>query len=137
MDNWDKRVQAITVIWGSFAGAVGLSGLGAGLAGAFNAYVLGVAIIAALAAIITTGIVWEYDGDAFSERRAANSAGKAKRAPDQDKDVRALLLAQLLDDDERQALKRELLADLKADGERVSLADLLGDQTAAQRRHRA
>ncbi|HML23706.1 MAG TPA: hypothetical protein PKD09_18765 [Aggregatilinea sp.] len=137
MDNWDKRVQAITVIWGSFAGAVGISGFGAGMTGEFNVYMLGVVVIAALAALLATLVVWGYDSDMFRERQAMKAGGKAKREPGQDADVRALMLVQLLNDDEREALKRELLADLRADGETVSLADLLGDQGTAARQHRA
>ncbi len=137
MDNWDKRVQAIAIIWGAFAIAVGLSGFGAGMAQQFNVYVLGVVIIAALAALVATAMVWVYESDTYRERQAARLGVKSKREPEQGADVRAALLAQLLDDDERQALKRELLADLKADGEAVSLADLLGDQASAERRSRA
>lgn len=136
MDNWDKRVQAIAVIWGAFAGAVGLSGLGAGMTGSFNIYVLGVALVAALAALIATAVVWVTTSDAHLARQAARASGKAKRAPGQDYDARTLLLAQLLDEDERQALKHELLADLRADGELMSLADLLTTQSEP-RRHRA
>ncbi len=136
MDNWDKRVQAITVIWGAFAGAVGLSGLGAGLSGTFNIYVLGVVLVAALAALIATAVVWVTESDAYLARQSARASGKAKREPGQDHDARTLLLAQLLDEDEREALKRELLADLRSDGEMMSLADLLTTQPE-QHRHRA
>ena len=136
MDNWDKRVQAVSVIWGAFAVAVGFSGFGAGMAGQFNVYVLSVVLIAALAALLATTVVWVYESDTYRERQAMKAGGKAKREPGQDADVRALMLVQLLDDDERQALKRDLLADLQADGEAFSLADLLDDQAAA-RQHRA
>jgi len=62
--------------------------------------------------------------------------GKVKRAsPEPVSDARLSLLLQLLDEDERRALKRRLRDELSADGEGVALEDLLGD-TGQDRRAR-
>jgi hypothetical protein len=90
-----------------------------------------VAVFLAFLCMLALWLVWGLDqvGGGHYE-----SHEKAKR--DSDTEVRLALLLELLDEDERQALKRRLMDDLSGDGEAISLAQLLdAEQQAAGQRH--
>lgn len=129
MDNWDIRVQATAIIWAAFAVAAGLTGLAA--ASSDNAVLI--VLITSLAAVVSTAIVWLfvslYDDERGTIHRAA---AKAKR--DTREDARLALLLRLMNDEQRRAVQQQLAADLGADGELVSLADLVADDSQARTR---
>jgi hypothetical protein len=88
------------------------------------------AILGTLALWLTIGFI-EMSGNApVSEQE------KAKRQSSSP-DARLALLVQLLGEEERQAVKQKLIDDLGADGEAVSLADLLKDQPDRSRQQRS
>jgi hypothetical protein len=69
------------------------------------------------------------------DEKLPSAREKAKR--DSGQDARLALLLELLDEDERQALKRRLVDDLSGDGETISLAQLLDAEQEAARQHRS
>lgn len=84
------------------------------------------AAIGALVATIGLWMVWGLSNIGDEHRESKDQLEKAKRQPAEDN--RLALLLELLDEGERQALKRRLADDLRADGEAVSLAELLASQ---------
>jgi len=92
--------------------------------------ILGIALLAAIGTTVTIWMVWALSHFDFQQE----TSDKAKRAAGAD--ARLSLLLELLDEDERQALKRRLAEDLSTDGEMMSLADLLKAQDSAQERDR-
>ena len=86
-------------------------------------FVRGVAAILALIATMTIWSMWAMD------EYGINFDDTAHEKPKRDtEDARLGLLLSLLTPDERDALKTRLVEDLDADGEAVSLADLLAEQ---------
>jgi hypothetical protein len=71
----------------------------------------------------------------FTHTEEGSIPDKAKRGATGG-DARLALLLELMEEDERQALKKRLLDNLSADGEAVSLADLLTIQNGQSREHR-
>jgi len=92
----------------------------------------GVLIASALAAMGTSILIWMVW--AFNQLEAAKKESGEKTKRDTRPDSRLSLLLELMDEDERQALKRRLAEDLSTDGEIVSLADLLKAQEQDSRR---
>jgi hypothetical protein len=116
MDNWDKRVQATVFVWLAVGLAVGLSGLN----NPANGNTVVVAAIMATVAFLSTAVIWVLGGEGGQVTRKAK-----RRAGD---DARLAALLHLLDENERDSLKQQLLSDLAADGEMLSLGDLLATQ---------
>lgn len=86
---------------------------------------------AAMMAFLATGALWLIWGlSMIDDKSSSETQEKAKRQPGED--ARLALLLQLMDEDERQTLKQRLADELSADGEAISLAELL----AAGRDHR-
>ncbi len=88
------------------------------------------AVLGSLALWLTIGFMQLSDDSASPnhEKSKRDSGGE---------DARLALLVQLMGEEERQALKQRLIDDLAADGEAVSLADLLADQSARSRQQRS
>jgi hypothetical protein len=85
-------------------------------------------------AFLSTITLWLFAGVKLIDEKLPSAREKAKR--DSGQDARLALLLELLDEDERQALKRRLVDDLSGDGEAISLAQLLdAEQQAAGQRH--
>ena len=92
--------------------------------------------IAVGVAFLSTIAIWIVQGlDALGDK-APPVQEKAKRQAGDEPDARLVLLLQLLDDDDRTALKNRLIGELSADGEAVPLADLLAAQEHADSRKR-
>lgn len=112
-------VAATLVIWA----VVLLAGLVAG----FGAGIISFALVGAIGSTVALWLVWAFMSlDALS--KAAQSEKSKRSAPEDD--VRLSLLLQLLDDDERQTIKRRLRDELGTDGEAIGLDDLLKDRRA-------
>jgi len=91
--------------------------------------------LAALTSFGATVALWLVLGLSTIDQKpppTADAAEKAKRGAAED--ARLALLLQLMDDDERRAIKRRLVDDLGGDGELIPLADLLADEQRARRR---
>jgi hypothetical protein len=130
MDKNESRAIATLGIWFGFALAIGLSNISNENPNVFS---LLTAVIACLAAVVATAMVWQY-GVPHSEEDAARQ-DKAKR--DESGDVRLQALLQLLDDQERQALKSRLIGEVRADGEIGAIAEAIApDEHEAMARHR-
>lgn len=121
MHNKDYRTNATIAIWIIFGIIVGLSTIGQ----AANLWTAIIVTIAAIAAIASSAFLWVF-GDESRSRREDMAEEKAKRGGQDD--ARMELLLRLLDRDEREALKQRLIDDLEADGEALSLAELLAEQ---------
>jgi hypothetical protein len=131
MDNWDKRVQGTVFVWIAFAVAVGMTNI----SGQIDSNNVVITLIAAIAAFVTTAAIWSFASDQAHGGDALRDAEKAKRSePTTAGDLRLALLLQLMDEDERRALKRRIVDDLSADGEAISLADLLAAEEGDARR---
>jgi hypothetical protein len=90
---------------------------------------------AALFAFLSTLGVWLALVLPVLLRREATSApGKAKRHADSGEDARLSLLIALMSEEERRAVRERLEGELGADGEAISLADLLAAQEESLRR---
>jgi hypothetical protein len=85
-------------------------------------------------AFLSTVSLWLIAGLKLIDEKLPPAHEKAKR--DSATDARLTLLLDLLDEDERQALKRRLIDDLSGDGEAISLAQLLDAEQQAARQHR-
>lgn len=97
-----------------------------------GAFVTGAAVILALITTMTIWTMWALDQYGLMDDSPSHEREKAKRDDAGSGDARAALLLSLLTPDEREALKSRLADELSADGEAVSLADLLDDQESAQ-----
>jgi hypothetical protein len=86
-------------------------------------------------AFLSTISLWLVAGLKLIDEKLPSAREKAKR--DSGQDARLALLLELLDEDERQALKRRLVDDLSGDGEAISLAQLLDVEQQAARQHRS
>ena len=91
-----------------------------------NEFVRGAAIILALISTVTIWTMWALDQYGISMDGTPRE--KAKRDVGSDEDPRLALLLSLFTPDERDALRSRLVDELNADGEAVSLADLLAEQ---------
>jgi hypothetical protein len=92
-------------------------------------FVRGVGAILALIATITIWSMWALDEYGINvDGTATREPKKAKRDTGSGEDARLDLLLSLLTPDQRDALVARLAEDLNADGEAVSLADLLAEQ---------
>lgn len=112
-------VAATLVIWA----VVLLAGLVAG----FGAGIISFALVGAIGSTVALWLVWAFMSlDALSKTAQSE---KSKRSAPED-DVRLSLLLQMLDDDERQTIKRRLRDELGTDGEAIGLDDLLKDRRA-------
>lgn len=133
MENWDKRVSATMFIWLGIGIAIGISGLGD--ESTFSDEVI--TGLLAGAAFLTTVAVWFLGRDTSSAlanvARSAQETHKPKNTAEQP-DQRTRLLLELMDEDEKRALKNRLIAEMEADGEDVSLSDLLQERPRQQRR---
>jgi len=117
---------ATVVIWAAI--------LAARLVGGADLGIMDFMLVAGVGTTIALWTVWAFVSIDFVKNQSER--GKVKRAgPESESDARLSLLLQLLDGDERLALKRRLRDDLRADGEGVALDDLLGD-TGQDRRAR-
>jgi hypothetical protein len=108
----EGKVLVTLVIWISLAIAIGVSVLSME-----GDVAMGVAAILGIAGTATTHNIWKYGAGA--------ETGKAKREVHED--TRLKLLIELLDDEDRQRLKHRLMNELQADGELVSVEELLGN----------
>ncbi len=90
------------------------------------------AVLTAFGSTVALWLVLGFYTIDHQPQPGANHAEKAKRQGDED--ARLALLLQMLDDDERRALKQRLMDQLGGDGEMVPLADLLADEQRARRR---
>jgi hypothetical protein len=85
------------------------------------------ALVFAFGSTAALWLAWAFQSlDALNK---ASQQGKAKREAPED-DTRLALLLQMLDEDEREALKQRLRDELSADGEAIALGDLLDDRPA-------
>src|SRR5690606_25289702 len=85
------------------------------------------ALVFAFGSTAALWMAWAFQNlDALNK---ASQQGKAKRGASNE-DTRLALLLQMLDEDDRQALKQRLQDELGADGETVALDDLLDDRPA-------
>jgi hypothetical protein len=92
------------------------------------AFVRGVAAILALISTTTIWSLWALNEYGISVDGLPHEQGKVKRVAGSDEDTRLGLLLALLTPDERDALKSRITQELNAEGEVVSLADLLEEQ---------
>lgn len=89
----------------------------------------GITTFGIIVAIGTTAIIWMvWAFNVQESEKQAEPPEKAKRSASGGDDSRLSLLLELLDEDERKALKQRLVNDLGTDGEVYSLAELLGSQ---------
>jgi len=89
-----------------------------------NEFVRAVATLLALVATLTVWTLWALNE--YGIGTEVTPGEKAKRAADGGEDPRLALLLSLFTPDERDTLRARLTNDLEAEGESVSLADLLG-----------
>lgn len=124
--------------------ATGITWISVAVIGMITAseFVNGVAAILALIATVTIWTMWaldyygiSVDGTGQTTRQAAEIE-KAKRESALPSDDRMALLLSLLTPDERDSVRARLVDEMEADGEIVSLADLLAEQRDAQRSER-
>jgi hypothetical protein len=89
-----------------------------------------------LTAFGSTVAIWLVLALDRSEQTVAREREKAKRtgASGETGDQRLALLLALMDEDQKEALRQRLVDDLSADGEAISLADLLGSPDGARQR---
>lgn len=99
-----------------------------------NEFMNGAAAILALIATVTIWTLWaldyygiSVDGTGQTTRQSAELE-KAKRESNLPNDDRMALLLSLLTPEERDAVRTRLIDDMRADGEIVSLADVLAEQ---------
>jgi hypothetical protein len=85
-------------------------------------------------AFLSTVTLWLVAGLKLIDEKLPSTREKAKR--DSGQDARLALLLELMDEDERRALKRRLVDDLSGDGEAISLAQLLDAEQQEARQHR-
>lgn len=88
------------------------------------------ALLAAFGTTIALWVIWALTPPA---EKKESPDEKAKRTATEH-DSRLALLLSLMDEDERQSLKRRLAEELDADGEAVTLAQLLAAQDDHNRR---
>jgi hypothetical protein len=93
--------------------------------------IMTITILTAVGLSATLWLVWALSYD----RKAPTAAEKSKRHTGSE-DARLALLLELMDDDERETLKQRLADDLSADGETISLAQLLAAQKNQGRQQR-
>lgn len=94
--------------------------------------VVGAAALIAVLATVTIWSLWGLDAYGLSVDGTPREREKPKREPAEE-DARLALLLSMLTPDERNALQTRLTEGLTADGESVSLADLLADQESDTR----
>jgi type VI protein secretion system component VasK len=89
---------------------------------------------AAIIAFLSTIALWLVWGLSNLESRQQASKEKTKRKPAED--ARLALLLELMDEDDRQALKQRLMDEIGGDGEVIPLAELLEteEKRSGQRR---
>jgi len=93
----------------------------------------GVTDFGAMIAFLATIALWITWGFTQFDSESPESGEKAKRQAGED--ARVALLLELMDEDERRALKQRLMDELSGDGEAVSLADLLAaDKSSTKQR---
>lgn len=127
----------------SLFGAAALVWLSAAVVGVVssNTEIQNAALILAFLTTLIFGLVAGLTAiDNQDKATAEASRGKhekAKRDAAAAQDARLALLLSLLSEDERESLKSRLIDDLSADGEAVSLAELLAAQDEARGVRRA
>jgi hypothetical protein len=94
----------------------------------------GMTNFAAIIAFLSTIALWLVWGLSNLETRQQAAKGKAKRKPAED--ARLALLLELMDEDDRQALKQRLMDEIGGDGEAISMADLLQTEEKRSGQHR-
>jgi type VI protein secretion system component VasK len=107
-------ITATLVVWAVVLMALVIDGPGPGI--------VSFALVAAIGSTVALWLVWAFM--ALDEMSKQRNAEKAKRTAPED-DTRLSLLLQMLDEDERQALKQRLRDELSTDGEAIALDDLL------------
>ena len=92
--------------------------------------------LAILTAFGSTVSIWLVLALDRSEQTVAREREKAKRtgASSEGNDQRLALLLALMDEDQKEALRQRLVDELSADGEAISLAELLGSPDGARQR---
>ncbi len=93
-----------------------------------SGFMIDFAALIAFLGSIALWITWGFTQFDTSKDEPA-SGEKAKRQAGED--ARVALLLELLDEDERRALKQRLVDELSSDGEAVSLADLLAAEKSS------
>lgn len=127
----------------SLFGAAALVWLSAAIVGVVssNTEIQNAALILAFLTTLIFGLVAglnSIDGQhKVGSGKAREPYEKAKRDTAVAQDARLALLLSLLSEDERESLKTRLIDDLSADGEAVSLAELLAAQDEARGVRRA
>lgn len=130
MDNWDKRAQGTAVVWILVTAITAIVTFG-GSPGDTD-WIL---ITLLIAAGISTAAIWLFGSEEIYKSGAEHShQEKAKRRGADQSDPRTALLMDLLDAEEKEQLKRRLIDDLSADGDALSLNELLSDQHEQRRR---
>jgi hypothetical protein len=92
----------------------------------------GMSDFGALIAFLASIALWITWGFTQFDSASSDSGEKVKRQAGED--ARVALLLELLDEDERRALKQRLVDELSGDGEAVSLADLLAAEKSTSQR---
>lgn len=130
MDNWDKRAQGTAVVWMLVTAITAIVTFGG--SSSDNDWIL---ITLLIAAGISTATIWLFGSEEIYKSGREHEYGeKAKRQGADHYDPRAALLMDLLDAEEKEELKRRLMDDLSADGDALSLNELLSEQHEQRRR---
>jgi hypothetical protein len=107
-----------------------LTAIGVAVISADHTYTNGAVALA----FLSTVTLWLVAGLKLIDEKLPPAREKAKR--DAGDDARLALLLDLMDEDERQALKQRLMDDLGGDGESISLAQLLDAEQEMARQRR-
>jgi hypothetical protein len=111
MDANESRTAATVFTWISVGVAITVTAIFA------DNVLLPLAAILGAFAFFSTGIIWKD-----------NRGEDAKPKRDVSSDLRVQLLMQLMDDEDREQLKRRLLNDLQGDGEIMTVEDLVNSK---------
>jgi type VI protein secretion system component VasK len=96
-----------------------------------SGWLIDLSVLTALGAIVAMWLVWalnQLGPSASSQQHQEVKTEKRKREEPSSNDARLALLLQLMDDNERQALKKRLINEMDSDGEAVPLSALLDNQ---------
>lgn len=127
MDRWQTFLRTLFASVFLWLGVVAAKLVGA------DEGMFGFTVFAAFGGNVALWLVWAFTVYGDSEDEGAASE-KAKRGAERPDDARIRLLLELMDEDDRRALKQRLMDEVTADGEVVPLAELLAAQEDAARR---